>query len=235
MKKRKTNNLEKLIPQTLIVVSGLFFYLTRSWEKVAFIMGFLLVSWLIVSILVQRNREKKLRQSGIEDIDKMDGIQFEHYLSTLFKQQGYKVEVTQATGDYGADLLLKKEDVKIVVQAKRYAKKVGIKAIQEISASKLHYDATDSWVVTNNYYTKAAIELAASNKVKLIDRNSLVELILKNAPREEAIKLEYEIDSSKVYCPRCNNEMILRKGKKGDFYGCSRFPKCRGTKEIEQS
>lgn len=31
-------------------------------------------------------------------------------------------------------------------------------------------------------------------------------------------------------CPRCNSKMILRNGRKGKFYGCSRFPYCKGTK-----
>lgn len=33
-------------------------------------------------------------------------------------------------------------------------------------------------------------------------------------------------------CPRCNAKMILRNGRKGKFYGCSRFPYCRGTRNI---
>ncbi len=32
-------------------------------------------------------------------------------------------------------------------------------------------------------------------------------------------------------CPRCNARMILRNGRRGKFYGCSRFPYCRGTRE----
>ncbi|NWF93911.1 MAG: topoisomerase DNA-binding C4 zinc finger domain-containing protein [Syntrophaceae bacterium] len=31
-------------------------------------------------------------------------------------------------------------------------------------------------------------------------------------------------------CPRCSSKMILRKGRYGKFYGCSRFPYCRGTR-----
>lgn len=33
-------------------------------------------------------------------------------------------------------------------------------------------------------------------------------------------------------CPRCNSRMILRNGRRGKFYGCSRFPYCRGTRNI---
>ncbi|MFC1710402.1 AAA domain-containing protein [Patescibacteria group bacterium] len=33
-----------------------------------------------------------------------------------------------------------------------------------------------------------------------------------------------------VECPRCNSRMILRSGRYGQFYGCSKFPYCRGTR-----
>lgn len=61
-----------------------------------------------------KKRNERLRKSGIENIDAMGGIQFEDYLSQLFRSQGYKVEVTSAAGDYGADLLLNNEGKKIV-------------------------------------------------------------------------------------------------------------------------
>jgi len=33
-------------------------------------------------------------------------------------------------------------------------------------------------------------------------------------------------------CPKCNSKMILRSGKFGKFYGCSKFPYCRGTRKF---
>ena len=34
-------------------------------------------------------------------------------------------------------------------------------------------------------------------------------------------------------CPRCNNKLVLRNGKYGDFFGCTNYPKCRfSTKKI---
>ena len=36
-----------------------------------------------------------------------------------------------------------------------------------------------------------------------------------------------------ISCPKCGSPMKLRKSKSGnEFWGCSRFPKCRGTKSI---
>lgn len=33
-------------------------------------------------------------------------------------------------------------------------------------------------------------------------------------------------------CPRCGATLVLRHSDKGDFYGCSNYPKCRFTKKI---
>jgi ssDNA-binding Zn-finger/Zn-ribbon topoisomerase 1 len=43
-------------------------------------------------------------------------------------------------------------------------------------------------------------------------------------PHSEAI-------STNQNCPLCGSKMILRSGKYGKFYGCSRFPYCRGTRK----
>lgn len=33
-------------------------------------------------------------------------------------------------------------------------------------------------------------------------------------------------------CPKCGSNLILRNGKRGSFYGCQSFPKCRYTRNI---
>ncbi len=35
-----------------------------------------------------------------------------------------------------------------------------------------------------------------------------------------------------ILCPKCGAEMVRRSGKFGEFYGCSDFPRCRGTRKI---
>ena len=43
------------------------------------------------------------------------------------------------------------------------------------------------------------------------------------------------VEQVKTVCPKCGGDLILRTGKKSDkqFYGCSKFPKCRGRREID--
>ena len=44
-----------------------------------------------------------------------------------------------------------------------------------------YYDCSSGVVVTNNYFTNAAIELAEANsKISLIDRDALIDLIRKS-------------------------------------------------------
>ena len=38
---------------------------------------------------------------------------------------------------------------------------------------------------------------------------------------------------SKNKCPNCGSEMVLRHGRYGEFYGCSKFPYCRGTRRYD--
>ncbi|MBS4030548.1 MAG: restriction endonuclease [Clostridiales bacterium] len=105
------------------------------------------------------------------------GEEFELYIKFIFEKLGYNVELTKATGDQGADLVLMKDNVKTVVQAKFYNNSVGNKAVQEVVAALKIYDAQIGIVVTNNRFTKAAIELAEANNIYLIDCDGLDSLV----------------------------------------------------------
>lgn len=115
---------------------------------------------------------------SIQDTDELDGVEFENILSILFAKMGYMVQTTPRSGDQGADLLLEKNGYKTVVQAKRYTKKLDNTSVQEVVAAKYHYQYDDAMVVTNNYFTTGAKELAATNQVKLIDRDVLQQLLI---------------------------------------------------------
>lgn len=232
--KQESDFIDAVIKLPILITFFFVYFFTRSF-KTAFIATLLaLVLTIILLILRRKKHHERLKRSGIADIDKMDGRQFEHYLGVLFKNLGYSVKVTRAAGDYGADLVIAKDGKKIVVQAKRYSKNVGLKAVQEAQASIAHYGASEAWVVSNSEYTYEATELARSNKVKLYSRDDLVEMILKmNTETTPSPKqITEQLPQSEIICERCGKNMILRKGTRGEFYGCSGFPKCRNTKSV---
>jgi restriction system protein len=148
----------------------------------------LLVGSLIIAIVKRVLRHRRLSRSGMDDIDKFGGETFEQYLQILFGKLGYRVERTQFRGDYGGDLVLRKDGVRTVVQAKRSTKSVGVKAVQEAVAAKGYYDCAEAMVVTNSYYTEQATHLARKNRVTLWDRDMLIKQLnatgAKDASRE---------------------------------------------------
>jgi Restriction endonuclease len=81
------------------------------------------------------------RRVTIEDVDLMDGLEFERFLGDLFRAMGYQSRVTKASGDQGADLIIEKFGDRTVVQAKRYSGTVSNSAVQEAVAAKAHYPA----------------------------------------------------------------------------------------------
>lgn len=121
--------------------------------------------------------EGKKKKIAIEDIDLMDGYEFEKFIEELFDKMGYIARVTKGSGDQGLDVIAQKGNNKIGIQAKCYTSKVSNKAVQEIAGAMKFYDCNKGLVITNNYFTKSAIELAEANNIQLWDRDFLKQKI----------------------------------------------------------
>lgn len=158
-----------------------------------------IVVYYSVKVVVKAVKKHKWEQNGkrgvilllsstIDDIDIMEGYEFENYLKTLFFYAGFGAETTKKAKDYGADIILTDENgSKIVVQAKRYNKKVGVKSVQEIMGAMSHYKANEGMVVTNSTFSFEAETLAKDNNIRLVDRKELIEMY-KRVQQNLAIK-----------------------------------------------
>ncbi|MEJ8760612.1 restriction endonuclease [Enterocloster sp. HCN-30185] len=110
--------------------------------------------------------------------DCMEGHDFECFCANLLRKNGYKnVEVTPKSGDQGIDVIAYKEKVKYGIQCKCYSSDIGNKAVQEAFSGARFYDCHVPVVLTNQHFTKSAIELASKNNVILWDREHLNNLI----------------------------------------------------------
>lgn len=126
----------------------------------------------------RQEEERRIIASGINEVDEMNGREFEKLLLLLFRKIGYSVSLTPDTQDYGADLILYKNNVKTIIQAKRSKNPVSVKAVQEVASAVKHYQADKAIVITNNRFTDNAYNLARSNEVELWDRRKLIEFML---------------------------------------------------------
>lgn len=136
--------------------------------------------------------------SDIKDVDNMDGFEFEEFCCELLRHNGYKnVRRTQASGDYGLDVIATTSDGFVCgIQCKNYQSSVGIAAVQEAKTGSDYYNCDIAIVLTNRTFTKSAIELAKRINVKLWGRNKLIKLIKvfpeKENLKKESLKKEYE-------------------------------------------
>lgn len=105
-------------------------------------------------------------------VDLMEGIEFEHWCANLLTDMGYSnVSVTQSSGDQGVDVLAEKDGIKYAIQCKCYSKDLGNTPVQEILAGKHFYHCHVGAVMTNQYFTKGAKDLATETGVLLWDRD----------------------------------------------------------------
>ena len=144
-----------------------------------------LLTMLVVGVapigLIWYLNYRRLQRSGIEDADRMSGEEFERFLLAKLRMAGYRGQQTRRTGDYGADLIVTKNGIKTVVQAKRYKQTVGIQAVQEIIGAILFYDADGGWVITNSRFSSPARRLAEANGIELWDREALIGFLYQQA------------------------------------------------------
>lgn len=120
-----------------------------------------------------RRRDLRLAKSGLRAIDRMSGTEFEEFVAAQLRVAGYSVTPTASTGDYGVDLIARKDGARMAVQCKRLAKAVGVAAVQQVVAGALHHGCNRTVVVTNQTFTKAARQLAGTHHCRLVGRSQV--------------------------------------------------------------
>jgi hypothetical protein len=108
--------------------------------------------------------------------DDMTPAEFEGYCAEELRRAGWNARVTLQSRDQGVDVVADKNGVRVVLQCKLYTGPVGNKAVQEAAAGKAHERADYGIVVSNNRYTSAAEQLAATNGVQLLHYRDLPNL-----------------------------------------------------------
>ena len=133
----------------------------------AVIIGIVLI--VMAGVVICRRFRRNARAHAL---DSMEGLEFEYYCADLLAANGFiEVEVTRSSGDYGIDILAEKDGVTYAIQCKRYTGLVGVKAVQEAYAGRDYYDRMVGAVMTNQYFTKPAVDAARKLKILMWDRD----------------------------------------------------------------
>ena len=172
--------------------------------------------------------------------------QFEQLVGEAFRRQGFIVTETGSNGpDGGIDLILHKGSEKHLVQCKQWrATKVGVAVVREFFGLIAAEGATGGFVVTSGSFTADAKSFASGRNIRLVEGPELNRWIAASRtaqPNPSAVPQAparfVPAQTSAPNCPVCNSAMQKRVAKRGanignEFWGCSQYPKCRGTVQI---
>lgn len=100
---------------------------------------------------------------------------FEDFIAQLFRNNGYEVQQTKYSGDYGVDAIIKKDNESIAVQVKRYASdnKVGVQDVNQVIGGRDFYKCNKARIITTSSFTNQVKKLSESTGVELWDWNVL--------------------------------------------------------------
>lgn len=102
---------------------------------------------------------------------------FESLITTLFEKMGLETRLTRPSRDGGVDCVA--WDVrpilggKVVIQAKRYRRTVGVSAVRDLFGTVVNEGASKGILVTTSGYGKAAFEFAKNKPLELLDGSNL--------------------------------------------------------------
>ena len=182
-------------------------------------------------------------------LDSMSWQEFEALVGEAFRLQGYRVLETGGGGaDGGVDLVLCKGPEKYLVQCKQWKVfKVGVAVVRELYGVMAAKGAAGGFVVTSGRFTEDALRFASGRNLKLIDGPLLHDLIrqARNSRGQTPAQQSRSSSGSAAPadtpsvpgCPSCSKPMVKRTAKRGanageEFWGCSAYPACRGTRQI---
>lgn len=162
-----TNSLEALNLVLVLVILLPVAFLIFYWIK---------HGWRLVR---QEWARLRLRNVSLGDIDRLDGFEFEAWVTEAMRAQGYRTVDLPNVGDRGGDVMSYIDGDRFIIQAKRYGSAVNNKPVQELMQAFAHYNARQGAVVTNNVFTDAAREAAEDFeeafdvRIELWDRETL--------------------------------------------------------------
>ena len=168
--------------------------------------------------------------------------EFEKLIVMIFKQRGYTVSEKRNRENHAVDVVLHLNHEATLVQYMHWREHhVDAAAIEAFYSVLDDESAPYGIIITTGIFTDDALEAAQGKNLMLINGVDLSLMVNALSTSNEAGTLESEIEEEKQempelepLCPICSCKMIKRTAKKGKnagntFWGCSKFPNCRGV------
>lgn len=177
---------------------------------------------------------------SLELLRDIEWKRFEDLSAEYYREKGVRCETTSLGADGGIDLKLFQDDSgkpTTIVQCKAWGTQlVGVKPVRELRGVMASEAIDKGFFMTSGGFTKDAKEFAKTNRITLIDA-TLFLMMIKRLPQESQDRLldfATKGDYTTPTCPSCGIKMVKRDSKRGVFWGCSRYPRCKQTLKIRR-
>ncbi|CAG0975927.1 DNA topoisomerase 1 [Geobacteraceae bacterium] len=194
-------------------------------------------------------RQKKIYNTvasrpGFSTLNEMSWEDFERLVAEYYRRSGFQVTREGGNGpDGGIDLILRQKSETYLVQCKQWkAFKVGVQPMREFYGVMASRGAAGGYFVTSGEYTEEAKAFVRGLNIELVDGRKLRDMIhvAQEKPTTPGTPADSRPAVSFPSCPKCGAEMKTRVARQGahagrEFWGCTAFPKCNGTRPMEDS
>ncbi len=163
------------------IVSFLIFMQEAAPEKLTLLFTAMMAACALAAAYgASQGQKERARAARLAGIDNMAGRDFEFWCARYLSQRGFSdVSVTRGSNDYGVDILASKDGETYAVQCKRCSYPVSNKAVQEVYTGMQMYGCSLAAVMTNGYFSDAAVKTAEKVDVQLWDRDWLLDNALR--------------------------------------------------------
>ncbi len=171
----------------------------------------------------------------LEALRTLEWKRFELLSARYYQAVGFKSETIRCGADGGIDVKLFKIDPDTplaIVQCKAWnTYSVGVKEVRELLGVMTHEKVGRGVFITTGTYTKDALSFGASSPIQLLDGPGFLKKIqeLSKDKQDALLKYAFEGDYKTPTCASCGIKMTKRDSKRGLFWGCLNYPRCKST------
>jgi HJR/Mrr/RecB family endonuclease len=189
---------------------------------------------------VEKRRLHKLLVSTrrLDDLRALSWSAFEELILAAYRARGWTGSLTRSGADGGVDVILQKNRDTVFVQCKHWkANTVGVESVRALKGSMATEHVAKGIFVATGSFTAEAQRYAQSSGITLVDGPEVLELVGEvtgevPGPANPVGGEGTTAPTASPSCPRCADVMVVRHGSHGIFWGCPRYPSCRGTLNI---
>ncbi len=170
---------------------------------------------------------------SLEALRQLEWKRFELLCARYYEAMGFRSETLAAGPDGGIDVKLFKVDPSkplAIVQCKAWnTQQVGVKEIRELLGVMVHEKVGRGIFITTDTYTQDAIAFGAANPIQLLDGAAFTQKIVDLPLEKQQALLGFAFDGDyrTPTCASCGVKMLARDSKRGPFWGCAHYPRCR--------